>query len=390
MTPASTDSNPQRKISVYLLAAPEDREVCEAIAKHLKPIARDFPTRLEVDSDFIIPGGADTNVYKQRLFAADIVLVLISADFISNDDVYSRVQKVTERHNMGQTVMVPLLVRNCMWKATPFARLDVLPKNFQPLNNRQFWNSPDDALTAVVSEIYNSLNELARKGDVQLSVPPPTREAPSPAVAAGTAQHPAAALLGDAPALHFSGAAAARRGAAEELKPTPSTFAPSGATIDVDWRKKHYRNVVWKRCAALVLDYVIMFTVGFVIAMVFTAITGSEQAEDEVVLAMLITFYILCPLMESSSWQATIGKKIMKLQITGADGGRITFWRAFFRTVLRSMVFYLYFISIGVALIAQYFRFQKTKKLFHDEISSTVIGERLLHGSPAGHTVATA
>jgi hypothetical protein len=42
---------------------------------------------------------------------------------------------------------------------------------------------------------------------------------------------------------------------------------------------------------------------------------------------------------------------------------------------------YSYIISFGLLLIPQYFRFNKTKKLFHDELSSTVIGEELASSS---------
>ena len=140
-------------ILVYLLADPKDQDISEAILKHLRPIARNFPLPIEIDSDFSVPPGADKAIYEQRLFEANIVLALISSDFIDNDTLYARNQTVMERHNRGQTVMIPLLVRNCMWKRTPFARLDVLPRNSQPLNNKQYWNSQDDAIMAVVEDI---------------------------------------------------------------------------------------------------------------------------------------------------------------------------------------------------------------------------------------------
>jgi tetratricopeptide (TPR) repeat protein len=65
----------------------------------------------------------------------------------------------------------------------------------------------------------------------------------------------------------------------------------------------------------------------------------------------------------------------MKLQITDREGERISFFRALWRNILRSLTFYAYCFLLP--LIYQYFRFRKTKKLFHDELSNTVIGERL-------------
>ena len=79
--------------------------------------------------------------------------------------------------------------------------------------------------------------------------------------------------------------------------------------------------------------------------------------------------------MEASRWCATPGKRILKLQITNREGGRISYPRAFLRNILRTLTFYSYLLVIP--LIIQYFRFQKTKKLFHDELSTTVIADRL-------------
>ena len=39
----------------------------------------------------------------------------------------------------------------------------LLPKNQHPLNDKQFWNSEDDALTSVVSDIYNAINDFSKK-----------------------------------------------------------------------------------------------------------------------------------------------------------------------------------------------------------------------------------
>jgi uncharacterized RDD family membrane protein YckC len=95
----------------------------------------------------------------------------------------------------------------------------------------------------------------------------------------------------------------------------------------------------------------------------------------------LVVFYVLAPAFEASGWRATPGKRIMKLQITTEDAGRISYRRAFARNVLRTLTLYSYFLVIP--LIYQYTRFGKTKKLFHDEVSSTVIGERLARPGPA-------
>src|SRR4029079_15887921 len=123
----------------------------------------------------------DVDEHRQLLLDADIVLSLISVDFISDDDVYERCKKVIERHNSGETLMISILVRNCLWKASPLAKFAVLPKNLQPLNNKQYWNSEDDALTSVVSDIYDSISQMTT---VVVLPPTPVVANPTPAPAA--------------------------------------------------------------------------------------------------------------------------------------------------------------------------------------------------------------
>jgi uncharacterized RDD family membrane protein YckC len=372
---AAVQDAERKSVLVYLLSALEDQEVSEAISKHLRPIIRDFPAKIELDSDFNILGGTDRDQHKNQLFEADIVLALISSDFISDDDVYDRTKRVIERHNNKQTVIIPLLVRNCMWKTTPFARLEVLPRNYQPLNNKQFWNSPDDALMAVVTDIYSSLNQLVQSGGVQLSSTDAAKPWSDPAFTSETAENQTALL--DSTPREGARSTTEQRVLSEEEKAFYISGIPEisggaaevSSQISVDWRRKYNRFVVTKRGAALLIDYVInLFIVVPIVASVakFAGDTLEFNTEAASLFGFGVTYLIICPMMESSRWCGTFGKIIMRIQITDRDGNRITFWRAFRRNVTRTMVFWIYFCTFGLGFIWQIVRFRKTKKLFHD------------------------
>ena len=376
----------ERDIQVYLLAAPEDQNICEELTKHLKPIIRSSPLPIEIDSDFDIPSGANIEEYKERLFEADIVLALISVDFIDNDEIYHRNQKVIERHNKNQTVMIPILVRNCLWRATPFSSLPVVPKNQQPLNNKKFWNSQDDAVMAVVNDIYASINELT---EIQSEASQPTPESAvetsvsltdAPATAEELAHvQSEVKQASPAPAPSQEASPVAETKSVPDAKPAPKisiSHTTNSSPMTVDWRKKYYFKVALKRAGAIIFDHLFVFVLTIILLLPFD--TASDETFGNVLLIVSFgLYYVLMPLMETSKWQGTIGKRILKLQITDKEGERISFFRAVWRNIMRSIVLYLYIISFGALLIVQYFRFDKTKKLFHDELSGTVIGERL-------------
>jgi len=143
---------------------------------------------------------------------------------------------------------------------------------------------------------------------------------------------------------------------------------------------------------AFFLDHLVMIpvSIGVMILYIFVEAIMNEimniQANPEntdvtdgkLLLYLFIGFlaYLLINAkMESSKWRGTLGKRILKLQITDKAGEPVSFFRALVRNILRPIFGYLY-ISF-ITLIIQYFRFKKTKKLFHDELSGTVIGERL-------------
>ncbi len=364
-------SKKRNKISVYLLASPEDQEECNAIQKHLSPIVRNSRIPIEIESDFAIPAGEDTDKYKQKLYDADIVLDLISVDFINNDDIYARNKKVIARYNNNETILLPILVRNCLWKSTPFVNLPLLPKNFQPLNNKQFWNSEDDALTAVVSDIYDSINkfsdEVASKASSIVSeetMTPHTTENKTEAT-----DNPPIAKIANVQT---------------RVTQTAGSSAPAKVNIplEAEWRKDYYKNTTWKRAAAFMLDNILtMFPVmGITFAIASAAVVDDDLVVTDadlgyIMSATFLIYCIVCAMMESSSWRGTFGKRIMKLQITDRDGHAISFGRAFWRNVVRLIVGYSYLLIVPA--IIQYFTFKKTKQLFHDQLSSTVIGEKL-------------
>ena len=393
------------KIQVYFLAAHEEEDECQAIRKHLVPAIRNSKIPIEINSDFDIPAGEDKAQYKLKLLEADIVLALISSDYISDDETYERTQKVIARYNNNETILVPILVRNCLWKSTPFVNLPLLPKNFQPLNNKQFWNSEDDALMAVVEDIYEAINDFSNKESFETE--PAVKivkvvEDEFKTDSAATKR----LKLADEPELQINGAEMGIEGEStfEEIKTETQPekiivetaqplinqpeFEHSSQTerqkqvipIEVDWRKQYYKKVLWKRAVAFFLDQFLvlfssLFLFYFIVALVDSESLEQSNESDPFQIPAFIFYFIVCAVMESSKLRGTFGKRIMKLQITDRAGEPISFFRALWRNITRVIIGYSYIFIIP--LIIQIVRFQKTKKLFHDQLSSTVIGEKL-------------
>ena len=215
------------------MSAPEDEKTCLAIDKHLSTVRSNSNLPIEINGDYKIEAGENIAQYKQRLFEADIVLVFVSVDLLNNDECYERLKKVIANHNNRKTTLLPILARNCMWKATPFANLPLLPKNQQPLNNKQYWNSEDDALTEVVNDIYKAINDFSKPEikDTKLSNQPGNRIAQK-------------------------------------------------SILEIDWRKNYLWKVFWKRVAASLLDGLIIGVPMYIIFYMLVMNTVQAQGGD--------------------------------------------------------------------------------------------------------------
>lgn len=87
--------------------------------------------------------------------------------------------------------------------------------------------------------------------------------------------------------------------------------------------------------------------------------------------ASLVVTWLYHALMESSEWQATVGKKALGLVVTDMEGRRVTFWRAtgrhFGKIVTNMVPAFIGYIMAG---------FTEKKQALHDMIAGCLILQR--------------
>lgn len=107
-------------------------------------------------SDHKIVAGADIDREIQaQLKRADVVLLLLSPDFLNSDYCYSvEMAAAIERHDNGRSIVIPIVLRDSDWGRTPIARLKALPTDAQPIAG---WPNTDAAWLSVVTEIRRAV-----------------------------------------------------------------------------------------------------------------------------------------------------------------------------------------------------------------------------------------
>jgi len=80
---------------------------------------------------------------------ADVILLLVSADFLASDYCFESEMKIAlERASKGEARVVPVILRACAWKDTPFGNLQVLPRDGRPVTS---WRNRDEAWAEVTA-----------------------------------------------------------------------------------------------------------------------------------------------------------------------------------------------------------------------------------------------
>jgi len=146
---------------VFISYAHEDQAFRKELDKHLSNLKRQQLISAWYDGD-IMPGTEWQPQIMHHLQTDQIILLLISADFMASDFCYSiEMTQAMDRHRANQARVIPIILRPTDWKGAPFAGLKVLPKDGKPVTR---WPTHDDAFANVVEGIRAAIEDLTAKG----------------------------------------------------------------------------------------------------------------------------------------------------------------------------------------------------------------------------------
>jgi hypothetical protein len=146
-------------LEVFCCYAREDQEMLAHLKKHLMPLQRQG--QITVWSDTNLNAGVEwEKELHQHLESADIILLLISPDFMASDYCYStEMGRAIERHDQGNARVIPILLRPTFWSNAPFATLQMLPEDARPVKDRSWFDS-DEAFNTITERIHQLVSEL--------------------------------------------------------------------------------------------------------------------------------------------------------------------------------------------------------------------------------------
>lgn len=149
---------PNKSIEIFFSYSHADEELRQKLANHLSNLQRNGHITAWHDRE-ISAGTVSADEIEKHLNSADVILLLISADFIASEDSWQReVTRAMEKHEAKEARVIPVLVRDCDWEETPFSRLQPLPSNRKAINS---WDNKDAAFTDVAKGIRKAVKEIS-------------------------------------------------------------------------------------------------------------------------------------------------------------------------------------------------------------------------------------
>lgn len=132
-----------------------DESLRDELQKHLSILQRQG--FIETWHDRRIAAGSDlSREIDQHLETADVILLLVSSDFLASDYCYDiEMRRAMERHEAGEVRVIPVILRPCDWHDAPFGKLLATPPDGKPVTR---FPTLDDAFVLVVADIKKALS----------------------------------------------------------------------------------------------------------------------------------------------------------------------------------------------------------------------------------------
>jgi predicted aspartyl protease len=159
MPDESATSSLTRSLKVFFAYSHKDEALRDELEKHLALLNRSGV--IASWHDRRISGGTEWDgEIDEYLNRADIILLLVSADFLASSYCYDReMKRAVERHDSGEARVVPIALRHCDWQGAPFAKLQGLPRDMKPVTS---WSDRDEAFKDIAVGIRKVAEELSR------------------------------------------------------------------------------------------------------------------------------------------------------------------------------------------------------------------------------------
>jgi len=134
-------------LRVFVSYSHKDERYRQRLEISLAPLQRSDLISIWHDRK-ILPGDEWDREIDKNLGSADLVLLLVSPDFLASEYAYSQeMAQALERHRSQSAIVVPIILRPSDWQNSPLSSLQALPREGRPVAS---WSDRDRAWLDIV------------------------------------------------------------------------------------------------------------------------------------------------------------------------------------------------------------------------------------------------
>lgn len=154
-----TETSSSAPFEVMISYSHQDESLKNELRKHLSLLRRQGVISEWHDRD-ISPGTGWSGEIASHLERAQIILLLVSPDFLASDYCFDiEMKRAIERHERGEARVIPIFLRPCDWTGAPFGKLQGLPTDAEPVTSPR-WSSRDEAFSIIARGIRAAAQHL--------------------------------------------------------------------------------------------------------------------------------------------------------------------------------------------------------------------------------------
>ena len=150
-----------RAISIFISYSHADEAYMRRLEKHLSLLKRNGHIAIWHDRR-IPPGETWDEEISQHLQSSQLILFLVSSDFLASDYCYGiELNEALKMHREGFARVIPVIIRPVLWRLSPLARLQALPRDGVPV---AIWENSDQAYVDIAEGILTATNTIGEDG----------------------------------------------------------------------------------------------------------------------------------------------------------------------------------------------------------------------------------
>lgn len=164
----SANNRQQRNLEICIVYVNKDSRFKEELKKHLSVLVRDGSISLRC---LKLDRSTQENSYSYtpdhhrhiKIQPSHLILFLLSPDFLNFEDFDQYMNEALRSTKKYNCRVIPILLKNCLWRKTRIGHLAPLPKNSVPIDDNKFWGNQNNAFHSISESIDNIVADIKQE-----------------------------------------------------------------------------------------------------------------------------------------------------------------------------------------------------------------------------------